>query len=102
MVDEIRDKKELARRIGVTYPLFDKYLEKDSAPRSVMLAVFWETSWGISALHTEYENQMIMLNQMNSALTRALEESRRQVDLLEKQLANDVYGAANSPVLKVA
>jgi len=102
MLDDIDDVKALARRIGVTYPLFAKYAEKDSAPRSVLLAVFWETQWGMSILHADYENETMYLRQLVGALERNLAESRRQVLLLEAQLQDRVYFAQNSPIAKIA
>ncbi|MBN8506124.1 MAG: hypothetical protein J0L58_16795 [Burkholderiales bacterium] len=83
----------IGRALGVTPRTVRRWLQAGHAPRPAMLALFWVTRWGLSAVDAEAANR--------AALYFALAESRRrQVEALRRRLesaeARADSGAANA------
>ena len=96
LLDDIGNPKprELARALGVTERDIAQWLKADEAPRPVMLALFWLTRWGQSAVDCEAHNLAV--------LHRGIAESlRTEVATLNRKLVNlgriADFGAANDP-----
>lgn len=90
---------KVAHHLGVTVPTVEKYAKTDNAPRSVMLAMFWETRWGRSASDCEAANFGARFHQLAMSLKRENEALKQQLMVMEKLLANG-DGAANAPYLE--
>ncbi len=86
--------KEIARALCVSEAIVKKWIKAGDAPHPVMLAMFWLTRWGRSAVDCEAHNAAIM----SAGIARNRQD---QIDILEKRiqrLAQIAYfGAANDP-----
>lgn len=86
--------KQVAKAIGVSEATARKWQRKDEAPRAVMLALFWLTSWGQQWAQVDAFNDAQAQRQLANAF-------RRRNDELEKQIARLAriadFGAANDP-----
>lgn len=92
---------QVARHLAITPRTMQRYMATDQAPRAVMLALFWETRWGRSVADTEAANWAALHYRRATALERVNVKLKRQVLLLEKELAEAAHGAANGPVWRV-
>lgn len=96
MLDDIGrpSPRELARVLDVTERTVRRWLKEDDAPKPVLLAIFWLTSWGQQTVDAETYNLMRLHAGMASAL-------RSEVDALRARLASvgriADFGAANDP-----
>ncbi len=95
----------IARHLGITARTLRKYRATDSAPRAVMLALFWETRWGRSAADTEAANAA----QVYRGETKALQAHAGRLAGIVWRLEHELHqaqksghhGAANLPVWRV-
>lgn len=90
----------LARALCVSTSTARRWISADVAPHSVMVAIFWITRWGISAVDAEAYNSATMHASLAAQLKLDLAESRRQVvrlvELLDQVKSFDQ--AANAPI----
>jgi predicted DNA-binding transcriptional regulator AlpA len=91
--------REIAKALGYSERTVRSWLQSDTAPRAVMLAVFWLTRWGVSSIDAEAQN----LIQMHAGRARCEQERADEladaVDVLER---SGQFGAANSPIMLAA
>ena len=84
----------LAKSFRVPEKTAAQWIKDDEAPLPVMLALFWLTRWGHSAVHCEAHNAAIL----QAAIAASL---RREVESLTEKLAHlgriADFGAANDP-----
>lgn len=89
----------IARAVGVSERTVQRWIADDSAPRSVLLALFWVTRWGQSVVHAEAHNSA----RMWAGFARALQDELQQI---RSQLAKlgeiGHYGSSNDPLPGVA
>lgn len=99
-----RSDREIARHLGTTIPSVRKYREKDSAPRAVMIALFYETQWGRSLLHIDAVNGEMYARAYASSLERQVQVLREQIAVLERELeiAKVCSSAANLPIFRTS
>jgi hypothetical protein len=96
MLDDLGSPKTeaLAKYLGVSVRSVWAWRARDEAPRPAMLALFWETKWGLSMLDAELVNlsrwQGLHINSM--AIENKLLKAR--VDFLNR---GGRGGAANAP-----
>lgn len=83
----------IAQHLGVSASTVRRWLKAGEAPRSALLALFWETRWGLSALDAQAVNLVRSHVGLNKSLVRENETLRRRIERLEALS----YGAANSP-----
>ena len=93
--------RQISRHLGLSEATVLKYLKTENAPRSVMLAMFWESRWGMSWSHADAYN----FGQVHYALSQSLQATNKRllqyIAMLEYELASkDTGGAANSPVFE--
>lgn len=86
---------QLARHLAVSTRTLERYSAAGDAPRAVMLALFWETRWGISQADTDAANQATRFYALAQSLKRENEQLR--ADLQKLQQAAD-FGCANAPL----
>ncbi len=88
----------IARVLGVSVRTVYRYNRTGEAPRVVLLALFWLTSWGRSAVHAQAWNDAQVAVSYVASL-------RRRVDQLEADVSRlaalGQSGAANDPLLRV-
>jgi hypothetical protein len=96
MLDDIGrpSAKEIARAFKVSEATVKKWMRADAAPHAVMLAVFWITRWGISAIDCEAHNAAIMSAGLARSRLEAIESLEKKIQRLA-QIAN--FGSANDP-----
>jgi len=87
----------IARSLGVHVRAVYRWKRTDKAPKAVMLAVFWATRWGRSAIDTATANEAAMHAGMADCL-------RRENDALRHELARlctlGDFGSANAPLMR--
>lgn len=86
--------KAVAKSLGVSEVTVKKWIKHDTAPRAVLLAVFWITRWGMSAVDAEAHNAAIM----SAGLARArLSEIERLQGAMHRLGRIAQFGSANDP-----
>ena len=96
LVDDLhgdRSPESIGRHLGVSGLTVRRWLKADQAPRAALLALFWETRWGLSALDAQADNLVRLHVGLNNALRRENATLRRRIARLESLR----YGAANAP-----
>lgn len=88
--------KQVAHFLGVSTSTVKRWRKAGQAPRPVMLALYWETDWGRSAVACDAVNWGRMLHMQNMALQSQVKTLKQRIAKLEKALA-DVDKAANMP-----
>lgn len=89
----------LCKHLDISRTTLDRYIKAEGAPRPVMLALFWETRWGVDVINCQAVNDAMqhagysaMLRQQNARLHKViatLEAERSMTGL-----------AANVPVFR--
>lgn len=87
--------KRVARVLGISERTVYRYHQTGQAPRVVLLALFWLTRWGRSAVHTQATNDAVMAVSLVRGLERRIGELSAQVSHLERLGG---YGTANEPL----
>lgn len=85
---------QVAQALGVSVRTAKRYNAAADAPRPVLLAVFWLTSWGRSAVNAQAENDAQLALGHMRALQRRVSELEARVRHLQ---AIGNFGAANDP-----
>jgi len=88
-----RHPEAIGRHLGVSAHTVRRWIKAEQAPRAAMLALFWETRWGLGMLDAEAVNLVRTHIGLNKALVRENETLRRRIERLEALS----YGAANAP-----
>ena len=97
MLDNIpANDKEIAKHLGLSLTTFKKYRRNEQAPRPVMLALFWLTSWGMGAIDAELVNRERFARQALKFSRLEVLALRDQVRLLEAERGRYAV-AANAP-----
>lgn len=86
---------ELGKWLGVSERTIWNYHRAGQAPRAVMLALFWLTPWGDSALNTDRENEVKVLQSLTVAQGHELSTLRLRIARLE---AIGQFDTANQPL----
>ena len=92
---------EIARLLDISVPTLRKYKAKGQAPRTVMLALFWESTWGLRTADVTAANHAAQYFSLAQSLKR---ENQRLVKLLltmEQELPHSATGAANGPIFRL-
>lgn len=92
-----RDAAAIARHLGVSVRTFKRWKAADDAPRSVMLALFFETRWGVSQVHCEAYNRAMYADGLADSLRR--ENAALLVRIARLERLGD-FGASNAPTLR--
>ena len=90
-----RDRRKIARHLGVTENTVKRWAKTGNAPRMAHLALFWETRWGLSVLDCDIWNRDTLRLGMISALERENAQLKAQ---LARLVALGASGAANDPL----
>ncbi|KEH06829.1 hypothetical protein GY14_32310 [Delftia tsuruhatensis] len=102
LLDNIQaSEKEIARLLDITVPTLRKYKAKGQAPRTVMLALFWESTWGLRTADVTAANHAAQYFALAQSLRRENDRLVKQLLIMEQELSNSQTGAANSPIFKI-
>lgn len=94
--------KQVAHFLGVSASTVKRWREAGQAPRPVMLALYWETDWGRSAVACDAVNWGRMLHMKNMTLERRVNELQAEIKRLKSLLDTQTAGAANAPLYFVS
>ena len=81
--DQSESRRKIARHLGVSFRTLQRYQASGNAPRAVYLALWFESRWGMAALHTQAYNEAQQARAWVAALERECERLRRAIRLLE-------------------
>lgn len=101
MLNSIGSDSAVAKHLGLTLGTVKKYRKQGQAPRTVMLSLFWETPWGISAIDSQVQNEARLSYTSALVLRRENEALRSQIAALESLLAEGKGHAANEHFYRV-
>lgn len=101
MLNSIGSDVAAAKLLDVTVKTVKRYRREGQAPRAVMLALFWETPWGLSALDCIAQGEKLMALSQARILGDENAALKAQVAKLEKELQEPGQQAANASFLKV-
>lgn len=88
---------QVAKHLGISRRTLQRYSAAEQAPRAVMLALFWETRWGISEADTRAQNDAARYYSWATAMQRENRSLRVKIDHLQKMAD---FGSANAPLFK--
>ena len=90
-----------ARHLGLKESTLKAYKRAGSAPRTVLLSLFWETRWGRSAADTEAANAASTHYRLAKSFQSEIERLHLVIDRLERELSQRQGVAANAPIYRV-
>jgi hypothetical protein len=98
MLDDIGNPKPaaLAKTLGVAERTVFRWLADDDAPRAVLLALYWLTTWGRGAVDAQATNDARQYAQLADAYRSENERLRAE---LARVLAAGDFGTANAPTM---
>lgn len=88
--------REIARFLNVTERTVFAWKAQDKAPKAALLALFWESSYGLSAINAELHNAALVHKQYADALSRESDNLRARIARLEKI---GRFDSANAPYI---
>lgn len=91
-----RDQAAISKHLDVSPATLARWRKADQAPRPVMLALFYESRWGYSVLHTTATNGEDQARRHVDSLSRENAMLRARIARLE---ALGGFGSANAPVM---
>ena len=78
-----------------------RYIKDGQAPKPVMLALYWESSWGLGHANADAVNDARRYFNEDLLLRRQVEQLKSAVSLLEHELDRRT-GSANSPIFNIS
>lgn len=91
-------RKDLARHLGVNERTIRAWVAAGTAPRPVLLALYWETRWGQDNAIADAHNTIQVHRRHAESLARELQ----RVSMQNMRLAGLVDDSANSPLFNQA
>ena len=88
--------REIANYLGVTERTVYGWKATDAPPRAVLLALFWESSYGRSALDAELHNSAQVYRNLSESLNLEAQNLRTRIARLERL---GTFDCANAPFL---
>ncbi|WP_213956929.1 hypothetical protein [Variovorax sp. dw_954] len=91
LADQIEPPKRIARHLGVS---LQRWRASGNAPRAAYLALWFESRWGMAALHTQAFNEAQHARARVASLERQCERLRRVIHAYESA---ETQPASNAP-----
>lgn len=107
MLDDLRaTPNQISALLGIQPSTLANYKRTGQAPKPIMLALFWETKWGMSAADCEARRFGDTYRDLAKSYERKNAILLMQIKLLEDELArmareSSAPGAANGPIFRV-
>ena len=102
MADLPATQRQIAHHLDITERTLQRYAATDSAPRAIVLALYWETQWGRAAADAEAAEFGRVHQAHARSLERQVAQLSRQIGRLEFELTQpQPLRAANAPVWRV-
>lgn len=76
---------DLARALHAGERTARRWIADDHAPHSVMLSVFWATTWGQQWLDVDQHNRLVQQMHLAASLARELDNARAELAQLRNQ-----------------
>lgn len=86
---------QVARHLGVTHRTLQRWVAAGDAPRSALLAMYWESRWGRSAMDAQLVNDARIAHGLVSSLQSENATLRARIARLERLGG---FGSANGPM----
>ena len=83
LADQMEPRKNIARHLGVSLRTLQRYQASGNAPRAIYLALWFESRWGMAALHTQAFNEAQHARAWVASLERECERLRGMIRALE-------------------
>ena len=100
ILDDLPQRPDLiCKHLDISPATLRRYVQAEHAPRSVMLALFWETRWWRSAADCEAANAARMHAQHAAMLRQQTTRMRGIIDALESERMGQGI-AANVPMFR--
>jgi hypothetical protein len=99
LIDDLhgdRSPEAIAHHLDVSALTVRRWIKANQAPRAAMLALFWETRWGLSTLDAEATNLVRLHVGLYEGLKRENLALKRRIARLESL----GHGAANAPTFE--
>ena len=94
--DQVESRRKIARHLGVSFRTLQRYQASGNAPRAVYLTLWFESRWGMAALHTQACNEAQHARAWVASLERECERLRGVIRVYER--AQGQPAAANGGV----
>jgi len=88
---------KIARYLGVSVRTIKRWKKQD-APRAATLALYWESSYGISAMEAQRGNLIACYDALAQMRAREIERLKKIILMLEAQRFDE---AANAPIINL-
>lgn len=98
LADQMESRKNITRHLGVSLRTLQRYQASGNAPRAVYLALWFESHWGMAALHTQAYNEAQQARAWVASLERECERLPRVIRAYENAQAQP---AANAPAYRL-
>lgn len=86
--------RAVARHLGVSWRTLQRWIKREQAPRAALLALFFESRWGRSALDAKAVNDARVAHGLARALEGENAKLRERIAYLERV---GQFGTANAP-----
>lgn len=97
LADQLAPPERIARHLGVSLRSLQRWRASGNAPRAVYLALWFESRWGMAALHTQAFNEAQHARAWVTALERECERLKGVIRAYENA---ETQPAANGAVFK--
>ena len=84
LADQVEPRTKVARHLGVSLRTLQRYQASGNAPRAVYLTLWFESRWGMAALHTQAYHEAQHAPAWVAALERECERLRGVIRVYEK------------------
>ena len=84
----------LGHALGVDERTARRWIKQGHAPRPVMLALFWVTSWGLSTLDATAHNRAMAWRGLVHAQARELTRTQARADAMARALMTQAWPAS--------
>lgn len=84
LADQFEPRKKIARHLGVSLRTLQRYQASGNAPRAVYLALWFESRWGMAALHEQAYNEERHARAWVASLERECERLRHIIRVYVK------------------
>ena len=98
LADQVESRKHVARHLGVSLRTLQRYQASGNAPHAVYLTLWFESRWGMVALHTQAYNEAQQARAWISSLERECKRLRGIIRAYENAQAQP---AANAPAYQL-
>jgi predicted metal-dependent HD superfamily phosphohydrolase len=94
LADQVEPPRHIARHLGLSLRTLQRYAASGNAPRAIYLALWFESRWGMAALHAQAFNEAQHARAWVASLERECERLRRVIRSYEHAQAQPAANAS--------